>query len=91
MPHYLFIGGPYHDTFQLVKDGSLIWNLPEPRGHPIPCYPHSPSVERAVAVTVHTYRRRGLTRKGKFLGYLFAEINLTNKQAIDLFLELKRI
>ena len=27
MQKYLFVGGPYHDTFQNVRSGCRVWNL----------------------------------------------------------------
>ena len=94
MQNYLFIGGPYNGTYHNVRSGCRVWSLPEPRNYPVPCYP-GPTPERGFVV--HNYRRLGLTHRGefliedKFLGYIFVKSDLTDEQAIELFLELKRM
>jgi len=91
--NYLFVGGPYHDTQQNVISGRKIWNLPEPLKLVLHCYPGPITDHKFV---VHTYRRLGLTHRGefpredRFLGYIFVETSLSDEEAIELFLELKR-
>jgi hypothetical protein len=91
MRSYLFIGGPYHGTYQDVDDGCAHWNLPEPRSYPTPCCRFSEMVETVEPkFTMHTYRKLPIHWRG-FTGNIFVKADLTNDQAIDLFLELKRM